>query len=54
MNIPMIEWFSQVWCCKHEGIIDSSTFPNAYAWLTAHISNVAGYASCNASHIPTI
>ncbi|KER06934.1 hypothetical protein AAA799E16_00280 [Marine Group I thaumarchaeote SCGC AAA799-E16] len=50
----MIEWFSQVLCWKHEGIIDSSTVANAYVWLTAHISDVAGYASCNTNHIATI
>ena len=50
----MIEWFSQVLCWKHEGIVDSSTVANAYTWLTAHFSDVVGHASCNVNYIGTI
>ena len=50
----MIEWFSQVLCWKHAGMIDSSTVANAYVWLTGHFSEVAGYASCTTSHLATI
>ncbi|AJM93015.1 MULTISPECIES: hypothetical protein [Nitrosopumilus] len=53
-NYTVIEWFSQVLCWKHAGIVDSSTVANAYIWLTAHFSDIAGYASCNANHLATI
>ena len=50
----MIEWFSQVLCWKHAGMVDSSTVANAYIWLTGHFSEVVGYASCTTSHLATI
>jgi len=50
----MLEWFSQVLCWKYSGLVDSSTVANAYIWLTAHFTEVTGYANCNVNNLATI